>query len=135
MAPSEESFLDVDVSDAVEPVAVAAGEYELRLLGGVIDKNKKGKPYFQPRFDIPSEPNSKDFTDYIGLPHDEMSEKDLNRAKWRLKAFKACFGIEESAKISLTDDLPGLTGWCILGLKDDPEYGEQNTIRKYLAPK
>lgn len=135
MAPEVESFLDVDTSDAVEPIAVVAGEYELRLLGGTIDRDKNGNPYFMPRFDIPSEPNAKDFTDFIRLPHDGMDEKQLNRAKWRLSSFKACFDIGENVKISLNEDLPGLTGWAIIGMKDDPEYGEQNNIRKYLAPK
>ena len=140
MSPEEdvggmESFLDVDVSDATEPVAAPAGEHKIRISGGVIDKDKNGHPYFQPRFDVPDMPEVKDFTDFIGLPYDGMDEKRAKRSKWRLRCFKECFGIDPSAKVNLRDDLPGLTGWAILGLGEDPQYGEQNFIRKYIAPK
>uniref|UniRef100_A0A6M3JZL9 Uncharacterized protein n=1 Tax=viral metagenome TaxID=1070528 RepID=A0A6M3JZL9_9ZZZZ len=129
----QESFLDVDTSDAVEPKAVPAGELQVRILSGVIAINKNGNPYFQPRFDIPSEPTSKDFTDYLGLPFPEMDEKQLNQAKFKLDSFKRCFGIKK--KKFTMDEIIGLTGWAILGLKEDQEYGEQNTIRKYILPK
>lgn len=133
--PNEETFLDVYTGDAVEPIAVPAGEYKLRCLGGVVDTDKNGNPYFQPRFEVPSVPTSKDFTDFIRLPYEGMTEKQLNQAKWRLDAFKHCFGLKSKGKVDLTNDLPGLEGWAILGMRDDPDYGEQNNIRKYILPK
>lgn len=130
------SFLDVDTSGAEEPVAAEAGEHELRILGGVIDKDKNGNPYFLPRFEvIDGPPNCKDFTDFIRLPYEGMGAKEKARADWRLHSFKVAFGIEEGMKISLEDDLPGLTGWAILNVREDPQYGEQNTISKYVLPK
>lgn len=134
MPEGMESFLDVDTSGAQEPVAVESGEHQLRVISGVVAKDKNNHPYFQPRFDVPAEPRAKDFTDFIRLPHSEMDEKALNRAKWRLESFKKCFGIEGS-RIDLEQDLPGKMGWAILGVREDPEFGEQNTVRKYILPK
>lgn len=133
--PNEETFLDVDSGDAVEPMAVPAGEHKVRVLSGTVDTDKNGDPYFLPRFEVPSVATSKDFTDYIRLPNDSMTDKQLNTAKWRLEAFKQCFGLKSKGKINLANDLPGLEGWAILGMRDDPEYGEQNFIRKYILPK
>ena len=130
---NEESFLDVDTDDAKEPVAVSAGEYEIRVIGGEVNVDKNGHNYFLPRFEVVNEPNAKDFTDFIGLPHDEMDEKETARAKWKLESFKKCFGVVGS-KVKPSETL-GLTGWAILRMKEDPEWGEQNKISKYILPK
>ena len=128
------SFLDVDTSGAVEPKAVPAGEYKVRWIGGSTGINKNNNPYFQPLFEVPSEANSKSFTDYIPLPHEGMTEKEHNDALWRMDCFKKCFGYKQKDKINLQED-PPKEGWMILGIKDDPEYGEQNTRKKYILPK
>jgi hypothetical protein len=130
------SFLDVDTSDAVEPIAAEAGEHEIAIVGGVIDKDKNGHPYFLPRFEVvDGPPNVKDFTDFIRLPYEGMTEKEKARADWRLYCFKAAFGLPQTGKINLQEDALGLRGWAILGVKEDPQYGEQNTISKYVTPK
>ena len=130
----EETFLDFDTSGAVEPKAVSAGEYKIRITGAVIDYDKNGHQYFMPRFDIPSEPYSKDFTRFFSLPHDEMNDKQLNNAKFNMDAFKLCFGIKKN-KFSI-DEITGLEGWAILGVgKEDEEYGVQNFIKRFIAPK
>lgn len=129
-----ESFLDVKTSSATEPIAVDPGEYEIRLTGGVIDTDKNQHPYFMPYYEIPSEPHAKDFSDFFGLPYDGKPEKDLNNDNWKLECFKKCFGLEKG-KFSLKNDLPGLTGWALLGKRETPDYGEQNTVKKYVLPK
>jgi len=131
---SEETFLDVDTGDAVEPKAVPGGEYQLQIVGAIMGVDKNGHDYFLPTFGILNEPYSKDFTKFFGVPHDEMNEKQINAAKFNLGAFKDCFGIKKG-KFSM-DEILGNTGWAILGLgKEDPEYGVQNYIKKFIAPK
>ncbi len=130
----EDTFLDVDTSDAVEPKAEPAGEHKIRVIGADNGIDKNQHPYFLPRFEIPEKPTSKDFTKFHTLPYDGMSEKDLERAKWNLDQFKKCFGLPSEGRLNVSEMI-GLEGWAILGMKEDQEYGEQNYVRKYIAPK
>ena len=129
-----DSFLDVPTSHAVEPITVAPGEWEIRITGGIIDTDKNSHPYFMPYFEIPSEPHAKDFSDFFGLPYEGKDEKELNNDNWKLECFKKCFGLGDG-RFSIRNDLPGLTGWAILGSRENAEYGKQNTIKKYVLPK
>jgi len=129
------SFLDVDVSDAIEPKAVPGEEeYEVRIVS--IDQriNKSGNPFIFPRFDIPTEPSAKDFTKYLPLPHSDMTDKQVNNTKWGLKSFFDAFDVDPSGQIDL-EDLIGKTAWAILGVSEDEEYGEQNFIKRFVVGK
>ena len=131
---SEDTFLDIDTTGAQEPSAMPGGEYQVQIVSAVIDLDKNDHQYFLPRFEILNEPYSKEFTKFFGLPHAEKTEKQLNSDKFALESFKTCFGIKKQ-KFSM-DDIVGLTGWVILGLgKEDPEYGVQNYIKKFILPK
>jgi len=129
------SLLDVDVSNAKEPKVLDSGsEVKLRITGVTVDNDKNDEPYMMPRFEIVDEPMAKDFTHFFRLPHDGLDEKQMNRAKWNLKVFYEAFEIDSSHGVE-TDDLQGATGWAILGVGDNQEYGEQNFIRKFVTPK
>ena len=130
---SEETFLDVPTGDAVEPKAMPAGEYKLRITSALMGVDKNGHDYFLPRFEIPKEPFAKEFTRFFGLPHSEMTDKQVNAAKFNLDSFKKCFKIKKD-KFSM-DEIIGMEGWAILGLGEDDEYGEQNYIKKFILPK
>jgi len=138
------SFLDVDTTKAVEPVAMPGDrEYKIRIIGylekdvdGVMENiwmNKSGNPCFMPTMEFCDEPTAKEFMHYIALPTDDMTEKERNNALWKLQSFKKAFGIPDG-KVDL-DDTIGNEAWAIIGLKDDPEYGEQNSIKKLVLPK
>ena len=121
-----------DSSDALEPIAVEPGEYELRIVDVKVAENKDGNPYVMPRFEILEVPNAKEFGRYIGLVHDDMTEKQRNSAKYAMKSFCEAFGIDPSAPGD-TDDWVGSTGWAILGLEESAEYGEQNYVKKFVT--
>lgn len=130
-----ETFLDVPTGDAVESKAQSAGEYKIKIVAATIDVDKNGHDYFLPRFEIVGEPYAKDLTKFHGLPHDDMTEKQSNAAKYNLDQFKKCFGLPSEGKL-LASEMIGLDGWAILGVgPEDPEYGVQNYIRRYVAPK
>ena len=131
------SLLDIgdDIADAPEPKAIPAGEEsKLRILDVRQDLNKNQEPYIMPRFDIADQPLSKDFSHYLPQVFEGMDEKDAVRARSNMRKFLECFGLPTSGQIDL-EDAKGKTGWAILGLKEDDTYGEQNTIRKFIAPK
>jgi hypothetical protein len=54
---------------------------------------------------------------------------------YRFKQFATAFGLDYSRPFSWEDDLVGLEGWVILGVKKSDEYGDQNNVSKYVLPK
>jgi len=62
-----------------------------------------------------------------------MTHKEKNNVLWALESFKRCFSVPDG-RIDL-EDVIGNEGWAIIGLKEDPEYGEQNYIKKLIVPK
>lgn len=138
----ESSMLDLtglidEIEDAPEPtVAKAGSEQKLRIVSVRTGEDKNGCGYFMPVYEIPDMPMAKEFSHFMYVPdREKLSEKQFQRSLYAMKIFVKCFGIDISRPIDYEDDLPGLTGWAILGTRDSDEYGEQNTIRKYIAGK
>jgi len=129
-------ILDVSFDDVVEPrTAEADDEVEITIVNVRNDLDKNGHPYLLPRFEVKDDPYAKEFTHFMRLPHDEMNKKELNNCKYRLLEFYKTFGIDPARPISPEDDLPGQTGWAILGVKDDDfTGGETNYVKKFIPP-
>jgi len=120
-----------NVEDAQDPIAMAAGEYKLRLIEcDGLRENAAGNDYVLPRFEVVGEPLAKDFTYYLPLPAEEYDEKRTAKVLAGIKNFCLCFGIDTNSFD--TDELQGLEGWAILGVSDDEQYGEQNYIKKFV---
>jgi hypothetical protein len=125
------------VADAEEPKVVKAGEeYKLRILSVDKGTDKNNLDYIMPRLEIVESPTSKDFTHFLHIPDkNNMSEKQLNRARWAWQSFCECFDIPLDMPTDPEDDWAGNEGWAILGMKEDEQYGEQNFIKKLISPK
>jgi len=139
-------FLD----DVQEPFAVPGDqEYKIRLVDVRTGNNKSGNPYLLPVFEIPDEPTAKEFTKYLGLPHEGMSPKQLNSRGWTMKSFCHAMDIdvgmfEDYVETFINNpeaDPPdnsfmiGADGWAILGLEESDQWGEQNYVKKFVVPK
>ena len=139
----ESSMLDLtdmidEVENAEEPTtAPKNSEQKLRIISvRTGEAGENNCPYFSPVYDIPDMPMAKEFSDFFWVPkRDKLTEKQFARALYAIKVFAQCFDIDLSSPIDYEDDLTGKEGWAILGVKKDDDYGEQNTIRKYIAPK
>ena len=128
-------FLDgMNFDDTIEPKAVVAGEYELRISDIVQDVNKNGDPYILPKFEIIGEVGSKTVTRYMALPVSTMDDDKMNKTKLGLKRFFEALGADVSGGIEL-ETLIGETLWAILGVEEDAEYGEGNYIKRFVAGK
>lgn len=134
---------DIDYENSQEPTAVPADqEYKLRIVDVKTDlstptglpTDKNGNYYLLPRFEIIDEPLAKEFTRFIGLPHEGMDEKKKNSTGYALKTFLAAFDLD-SRSISDPTDMVGAEGWAILGLEETEQYGEQNYVKKFIIPK
>jgi len=138
-------FLDDVMGDEeyTQPTAVPGGsEYKLRIVDVKTDpshddnlpRNKNGDAYLLPRFEIVGEPTAKEFTRYMGIPGNDMDAKKRNQAGYMIKLFLQAFDLD-SASLADPSDLIGAEGWAILGLEETDEYGEQNFVKKFIAPK
>ncbi len=127
-----------EIEDAQEPtIADDGSEQKLRIVsvrGG--NAGQYDCEYFSPVFEVVNAPLVKEFSSFFWVPtKDRLSEKAYARSLWEIKIFAKAFGIDFSRPFDYEDDLPGLTGWAVLGTKKSEEYGEQNTIRKFISPK
>jgi hypothetical protein len=101
-----------------------------RLANG-IDKNNH--PYLMPWYEDPENVNLEDFSDFLALPHGEMTEKERGQAIRKLKTFAECFGIDLFSSNYNLDDAKGAQGWMILGIGKDKEGKPNNRPKKYLV--
>jgi hypothetical protein len=146
MALTDYSKMEGEITNAPEPTALKKGmEVKARIIGvriGIVDKAESdydGISYFSVSFDAPDEPLAKEFSDFFWDLCDrekikKVSEKAELTAMRKFRNFADAFGLDYSRPFDLEDDLPGKTGWLIVGIKKSDEYGDQNTVQKYLAP-
>ena len=123
-----------ELEDSHEPIALKDGaEVILRI----IEVSKAIRPdtgtnYYTVRFEVPSEPFSKDITDWLDEPSRGMDPKRLNTSKQKMMHFMDCFGIDRARPSDPAEDWVGCEGWCILSLRSSEQYGEQNRISKFV---
>jgi hypothetical protein len=131
------SDLEKEIANAPEPIVLPAGsEVKARIISvreGISEKN--GAQYYQPVFDIPSQPMVTEFNDFFWDLRDraKIEDKQFQRNLNHFKTFAAAFGIDYSKPFDWVDGLLGMEGWMIVGYKKDDEFGDKNVVKKYLV--
>jgi len=139
MALTDYSDLEKEIEDAPELTILPRGkEVKARIISvnsGISDKNDA--TWYMPTFDVPAVPLCKEFKDFFWdlADRDKLDDKAAARALSKFKNFAKCFDIDYSRPFDWEDDLEGKEGDVILGVKKDDEYGDQNTISKYVVGK
>lgn len=138
MSLADYTDLEKEISGAPEPKTLKAGaEVKARIISvntGVSDKNDC--PWYMPVFDVPSDPMVIEFNDFFWeLDKEKLEPKAFQRSLHKFKTFAAAFKIDYSRPFSWEDDLPGKEGWLIVGVRKSDDYGEQNSVKKYVAGK
>lgn len=137
MALTDYSDLEQEIKDAPEPKILPRGsEVKARIVAvnsGISEKNDA--QWYMPTFDIPSEPLAKEFKAFFWdlSERDKLTEKQIAQALRGFKNFATAFELDYSRPFDWEDDLIGLEGWVILGVQKDDEYGDKNTISKYVS--
>ena len=142
------TFLGIDddlmdmIENPVELEAAPAGEYTIELKGfrtneeGSIDlTDRNGGKYIMPEFEIvdhPDEAKFKTFSEFIGFPRADMPAKQKQSRANKIAYFSRAFNI--NLKDFDSEDYIGNRAEVLLSWKDDPEYGAQNSIQKFLRP-
>lgn len=133
------SNIAAEIMDAPEPITLKAGtEVNLRIISVRTGTSEKsGIDYFSPNFEVIDEPMVQEFSWFAWDPKDntKMDPKTRARNNFSLKNFFLAFGIDISRPLNLSEDLIGAKGWAIVGVKKSEEYGEQNTIKKFILPR
>lgn len=138
MSLSDYSSLEKEIRDAPEPKVLPVGtEVKVRIIAvreGLSAKNNNAK-YYQPVYDVPDNPLVIEWNDFLWDLADrgKLDEKKQVKAIRRFKMFAECFGLDFSRPFSWTEDLIGLTGWMIVGVQHDAQYGDKNSVSKYVA--
>ena len=131
----ESSFVDLSsmgIDDVPEVYIMPSGsEVEARVVSAMKKRDKNGTLFIMPFFDVPAEPDVAEFFKYIPLPTEGESEKENNNRKRTLKLFGECFSIDWSQGFEI-EEIIGRTGWVLLGVSSSEEYGEQNTVKKFI---
>jgi len=131
------SSLEKEIEDAPEPKILPTGsEVRIRIVAvreGMSDKNGAG--FFMPMFDCPDDPMVIEFNDFFWDLADasKIDPKQVQRGLHKFKTFADSIGLDYSRPFNWMDDLPGMEGWAILGIRKSEEYGDSNTIKKYIA--
>ena len=137
MALTDYSSLEQEIMNTPEPKILAAGTTtKMRIISvrtGTSDKN--GAKWFSPSFDVPEDPTVMEFNSFFWDPidNDKLSPKQKFKNNNMFKDFIAAFGINLSRPINFEEDLIGLEGWGIVGVQKSEEYGDQNTVKKFVA--
>jgi hypothetical protein len=131
--------LEKEIAEAPEPKTLPRGsEVKARIVSvrsGISDKNDA--QWYQPVFDVPSDPLVNEFNDFFWdlADRNKLDPKGAARSLTKFKNFAAAFDLDYSRPFDWVEDLVGLEGWVILGVKKSDEYGDQNTISKYVVRK
>jgi hypothetical protein len=136
MSLTDYSNIEKEIRDVPEPIILPKGSEEkariIAVRSGVSDKN--GAAWYQPVFDVPAKPLAKEFNGFFWdlADRNKLEDKQAVNAMRDFKKFAECFGLDFSKPFSWEDDLIGLEGWVILGIKKSDEYGDQNIISSYV---
>jgi len=130
------STLEEEIVNAQEPKVLKVGtECKARIISvksGISEKNDC--KWYNVLFDVPDDPMVKEFTSFFWeLDRDHLDAKQYERNLYSFKMFVKCFGVDLSRPFSWEDDLVGKEGWVIVGVQKDPQFGEKNTVSKYIV--
>lgn len=131
----EPTFVDIALEGTPELKALEEDEYQVQVTDAEIGtSDKTGGKYILLRLEVPTEPESKDFTHVLMLPTSDDTEKQVIKRKNRLIEACEAFGYDYSAQGGIdVEALIGEKAWAQLGLEKDSEYGEQNRVRRFVT--
>lgn len=132
MPETEETFMDVDVGDAVELEAQPEGEYNLLCNDASIGKGQSGQRYIMLRLEIPDVMESKPITEILMHPADAEDEKQRNMRKLNIKRACEAFEVEYAGGFDVKD-FNNKEARAYLTVEDSDEYGRQNNVSRWVG--
>ncbi len=124
--------INMDLDNIKPDVLEAPGEHKMRVEAAEQVTSKNGNLYLNLRMSFVDNDDAEQVYRIMMIPDDQdADEKKVKRWKKDFIAFFAAFDIEFSGSLDL-DSVVGQEGWCIIGLENDEEYGDRNTVKKFV---
>jgi len=134
------SSMEQEIKSAQEPKVLPRGQEVMARIvsvrSGTSEKYDDAQ-WFMPTFDVPDNPMVIEFNDFFWdlADREKIGEKQFQRGLNKFKKFAKAFDIDYSQPFDWETDLIGKTGWVIVGVKRSEEYGDSNTVSRYMAAK
>jgi|WetSurMetagenome_2_1015567.scaffolds.fasta_scaffold251296_1 hypothetical protein len=141
MALNDYSSMEQEIRNTPEPKVLPKGkEVKARIIRvqiGISDKDAySGARWIRFLVDIPDDLMVKEFGFFCWDPLTNKNIADPKIVSHNQDSFNRitkCFKIDLTKPFDWETDIVGKTGWIITGQKDDPEYGIQNTVSKFIT--
>lgn len=136
-----EDFLDLAMLDDIpeQTLLEDGSEHEVQIINAKIgesgeDRKTAGQKYLLVTYKATDEEDSAPFTDVFMLPFNGLDKEQFNMRGRQLRTFFECFDFDYRGfnLFEETEMLKGLTGDVVVRVTDDPMYGEQNSVKRYL---
>lgn len=125
-------LLDYNLDDIPELSLIAGGEeVRVRIVNAEKKISKNNNPMLSIQLEPCEYPDAPLIFHNIMLPFEGMEKRKYGNAMRNLKKFVVCFGLSMPLDV---DDIKGQEGYAIVGEESDEEYGDKNTIRKFVGP-
>lgn len=134
-----EDFLNIPTEDELPNLkAVAAGEYRLTILGaerksGVGAKSGKAYDSINVAFAMDDNPDAQNVYKTFFLPSEDSTPKQRAQSLRQLRFFIQAFNLPNEISLNDLDSWSGKSGFAILKLTSDEEYGDKNEVSKFVA--
>lgn len=127
-------ILGLNVKDAKPEHVVPAGQYTLRVTSAKRKTSSTGREMIALSFSIVDDPSAAPvFHNLLGALQEDSEEL---KQRWvnNLAQFLAVFGLSDvEDEETLLEEAIGAEGKCVLRIESDDEYGERNTISRFVA--
>lgn len=126
-----DSFIDIDVGDAVELSALEEGEYNVVVRDAENDESDNGE-YTILRLEVPDEMDSKTITHVMMWPQPDDDPKRENNRKLALKRACEAFGVDYEGGFDVKE-FTNKEARAYLTVEESEEYGRQNNVRRWVS--
>ena len=128
---------DWNLGDIPEPQVLDDGEEVKVRITSVFDAETKSGaiPYWRINLEVPDKPLVKDFSFNLYKPHEGQTPKQDFNTKYAIQNMMKAFKLDMTRPFDPESNWIGEEAWAIVGMKEDPNYGKQNSIRKWILPK
>ena len=129
-------FSSMGMDQTVESKLIDDGEVmELEIRAVKHGDTKNGDQYLNVTL-YPADADELDYQDitrFLTIPHERQDKKALNRNRLELRKFMEAFGLDLTATAADPDDVwPGNKAHCVLGIRDNGQYGKVNYVKEYV---
>lgn len=127
-------FIDMDLGDTPELSLVPEGERRLRVIDSEVRESNSGNDMLVLTMEYPQDELTEEIRDYFVFPTQDDDQRTVIRKKGNIEEVCDAFGVDFSAGGFDPDDFIGSEAEAIISHSEDPEYGEQANVQRYVTP-